>query len=266
MNSIVGLSSLGFFALFAAAAVQVFFLFKKERKSDPISRWILLAVFAVLSFVILERSLEIQFFALTGTFESLVFYGAFVCLLGFVYPLQKKIPFSPVIQFGMTMAAIALLAIASSPLAPKNLLAPIPALRSSWLLLHVSFAFIGEAFFVVSFIASIAFLVSKDELARKNYDRITYTAIAVGYPIFTAGAMIFGAVWAERAWGRWWGWDPKETWALVTWLVYTFYLHLRLVTKRSDRLPAVVSVVGFLCTLFTFFGVNFLLAGLHSYG
>jgi ABC-type transport system involved in cytochrome c biogenesis permease subunit len=83
--------------------------------------------------------------------------------------------------------------------------------------------------------------------------------------VFTAGALIFGAVWAQKAWGRWWGWDPKETWALITWLVYTFYLHLRLISKKTGKLISLIAVIGFLCTIFTFFGVNYLLPGLHSY-
>jgi ABC-type transport system involved in cytochrome c biogenesis permease subunit len=164
------------------------------------------------------------------------------------------------------MVAVVLLAVASSPLIPKEALPPIPALRSAWLLLHVSFSFIGEAFFVAGFITAIVFLATKDEARRLELDRLTYTAIAVGYPFFTAGALVFGAIWAEQAWGRWWTWDPKETWGLVTWLVYTAYLHVRIIMKRKDSLPAIIAVVGFLCTVFTFFGVNYLLPGLHSYG
>jgi ABC-type transport system involved in cytochrome c biogenesis permease subunit len=164
------------------------------------------------------------------------------------------------------MIAIILMMIASSPLIPKAALPPIPALRSNWLVLHVSFSFIGEAFFVVGFITAILFLATKDEKKRLDFDRLTYTTIGIGYVFFTAGALVFGAIWAEQAWGRWWSWDPKETWALVTWLVYTVYLHVRLIMKRKDSLPAVISVVGFLCTVFTFFGVNYLLPGLHSYG
>ncbi len=94
---------------------------------------------------------------------------------------------------------------------------------------------------------------------------VTTTAIGIGYPIFTAGGLIFGAIWAETAWGRWWGWDPKETWALITWLVYTAFLHTRLVKRLRGRTSSVLAVVGFAATVFTFFGVNFLLSGLHSY-
>jgi ABC-type transport system involved in cytochrome c biogenesis permease subunit len=255
------------FALIALAAVlESIFAFKKGSRGDPASPWLLLTAASLLIAFFIARSVVIDFFALTGTYESLVFYSAFVALFCGVYGLQKRIPVLPFVRFGTTIFALGLLAVANSPLAPKDALFPIPALKSGWLALHVSLAFVGEAFFVVSFVSALAFLSSKDESRKKEYDRVTYTAVALGYPVFTAGALIFGAIWAERAWGAWWSWDPKETWALVTWLVYTLYLHIRFIKKRSDRLPALVSVIGFLCTLFTFFGVNFLLSGLHSYG
>jgi ABC-type transport system involved in cytochrome c biogenesis permease subunit len=259
------LPTIAFALIVASAMIQAPYLFRKSGKSDPISHWFLLASFLSLAMVTVYRSFAIGFPALTGTFESLVFFSAFICLLAWVYRLQRRISFLPLVQFGATIVAAALLAVASSPIAPKELLAPIPALRSGWLVLHVSFSFIGESFFVASFIAAIAFLATKDERKKSDYDRVTYTAVAVGYPIFTAGALVFGAIWAEQAWGSWWSWDPKEIWALVTWLAYTAYLHLRLVRKRKDALPSVVAVLGFLSALFTFFGVNFLLSGLHGY-
>jgi ABC-type transport system involved in cytochrome c biogenesis permease subunit len=259
------LPTIAFALIVVSATIQAPYLFRKGGKSDPLSHWSLLAGFLSLATVTVDRSLAIGFPALTGTFESLVFFSAFICLLAWVYRIQRRISFLPLVQFGATIVAAALLAVASSPIAPKELLAPIPALRSGWLILHVSFSFIGESFFVASFIAAIAFLATKDERKKGDYDRVTYTAVAVGYPIFTAGALVFGAIWAEQAWGSWWSWDPKEIWALVTWLAYTAYLHLRLVRKRKDALPSIVAALGFLCALFTFFGVNFLLTGLHGY-
>ena len=174
--------------------------------------------------------------------------------------------FSAFVLFGATIIALALLAISSSPLAPRTIQPPIPALRSFWLVLHVTFSFIGEAFFVVSFIAAIGCLVSRKEERRAELDRLVAAAIGIGYPVFTVGALVFGAIWAETAWGTWWSWDPKETWALITWLLYTAYLHTRLVRKLKGRTSAVLAIVGFVATLFTFFGVNYLLTGLHSYG
>ncbi|HTX73879.1 MAG TPA: cytochrome c biogenesis protein CcsA [Rectinemataceae bacterium] len=264
------LPTLAFLLIILSAIVQAVFLFRKERAADPVSHWLAGLAALLLAAVIATRSVEIGFPALTGTFESLVFYALVLCALTLAYRLQRGLPFLPLVQFGATLAALALLAVSSSPLAPRETLAPIPALRSGWLVAHVALSFVGEAFFVASFVASVAYLSVHDVEKRRDYDRISYTSVAVGYPVFTVGALIFGAIWAERAWGSWWSWDPKETWALVTWLVYTLYLHLRLIRRgeRADAgsLPAVVAVAGFLCTVFTFFGVNFLLTGLHSYG
>jgi ABC-type transport system involved in cytochrome c biogenesis permease subunit len=263
MNS---LPTIAFALILGSAALQAPFLFRKDGRLDPASHWALLASFLALGTVIVSRSVAIGFPALTGTFESLVFFAAALCLVLWAYRIQRRLAFLGFVQFGATIAAAALLAIASSPIAPREVLAPIPALRSLWLLLHVSFTFIGEAFFVTSFVSALAFLCSGNESRKSGYDRVTYASIAVGYPVFTVGALVFGAIWAERAWGTWWSWDPKEVWALVTWLAYTLYLHLRLTRKRKDALPSIVAVAGFLCALFTFFGVNFLLPGLHSYG
>ncbi|MFA6366511.1 MAG: cytochrome c biogenesis protein CcsA, partial [Candidatus Hydrogenedentales bacterium] len=169
------------------------------------------------------------------------------------------------IAFGATALAVVFLALASSPLAPADIKPPVPALQSGWLILHVSFTFIGEVFFAAGFVSAILQLATGNEEKRKNYDRLAYTSIAIGYPIFTAGALVFGAVWAQKAWGVWWSWDPKETWALITWLTYTAYLHFRLVRKNTSKVMPLLVIAGFLIAMFTFFGVNFLLSGLHSY-
>ena len=97
-------------------------------------------------------------------------------------------------------------------------------------------------------------------------DEVTYKSIAVGFPIFTLGALIFGAIWANQAWGVYWSWDPKETWSLITWFIYAFYLHARFLRGWRGRKIAMVAVVGFVAVAFTYLGVNLLLSGLHSYG
>jgi len=253
-------------ALIAISGVlQAVFLLKKGARRDPVSHFILAAASLLLFATIVDRSLQIRFPAVTNTYESLVFFSATICLVIFVLPLVMKSAVLRFVLFGGTVVALALLMISSSPLASKVIQPPIPALQSLWLVLHVSLAFIGEAFFTVSLVAAIAFLAAKDEERKKAADRIMYTTIGIGYPIFTAGALIFGAIWAEVAWGTWWSWDPKETWALVTWLVYTAYLHTRLVRRLRGRTSAILAIGGFVFTVFTFFGVNFLLSGLHSY-
>ncbi|QYR19946.1 c-type cytochrome biogenesis protein CcsB [Paenibacillus sp. sptzw28] len=98
-----------------------------------------------------------------------------------------------------------------------------------------------------------------------DLDEISYRAIAIGYPIFTLGALVFAMIWAYEAWSRFWGWDPKEVWALITWLYYTAYLHLRLSRGWHGSKSAWLGVIGFVVVMFTLIGVNLVLVGLHSY-
>lgn len=109
-------------------------------------------------------------------------------------------------------------------------------------------------------------LISSFNITSEQLDELTYKSIAVGFPVFTLGGLIFGAVWADQAWGRYWSWDPKETWSLITWFIYAFYLHARLLRGWRGAKIAIVSLVGFISTIFTYLGVNLLLSGLHSYG
>ena len=250
-----------------AAVLQAGFLLRRENRRDPVSHWLLAAAAVLLIATLIERSIRIRFVAVTNTYESLVFFSAAVCAVLFTLRMVPKTRgLSPVVLFGATIVSLALLAVSSSPIAPRDIVPPIPALKSYWLVLHVTFSFIGEAFFVVSFVAAIVLLCVASEDRRAEMDRLVATAIGIGYPVFTAGALIFGAIWAQTAWGAWWSWDPKETWALITWLIYTAYLHTRLVKSLRGRASAVLAIVGFVATVFTFFGVNFLLSGLHSYG
>lgn len=99
----------------------------------------------------------------------------------------------------------------------------------------------------------------------EDLDEISYRTIAIGFPLFTLGALIFAMIWAHEAWGRFWGWDPKEVWALITWLYYTAYLHFRLSRGWQGRKSAWMAVIGFVVVMFTNVGVNLMIAGLHSY-
>jgi ABC-type transport system involved in cytochrome c biogenesis permease subunit len=260
------ISTIAFGLLIAAVILQITFLFKNTGEPDPLSHFFLLTAGLLLFASITERSVKINFVAITNTYESLIFYSGAIAIVIFIYRLRNKRTALPLMVFGGTAAAVILLALTSSPVSGKEIMPPIPALQSYWLVLHVTFAFVGEAFFAFSFVASIYFLFAKDEEKKRRLDRIVYTSIGMGYPFYTAGALIFGAVWAQYAWGSYWSWDPKETWALITWLVYTGYLHTRLVKKWRGRMTAILSIIGFVFTIFTFFGVNYLLAGLHSYG
>src|SRR5690606_10280440 len=103
-----------------------------------------------------------------------------------------------------------------------------------------------------------------DGIDPEDLDEISYRAIAIGFPIFTLGALIFAMIWAEIAWGRFWGWDPKEVWALITWLFYSAYLHFRLSRGWQGLKSSWLAVIGFVIVLFTLIGVNLIIAGLHS--
>jgi ABC-type transport system involved in cytochrome c biogenesis permease subunit len=250
-----------------AVVLQAGFLLRRENRRDPVSHWLLAAAAGLLVATLADRSVRIRFVAVTDTYESLVFFSAVICLVLFSLRLARRTRgISPFVMFGATMVCLVLLMVSSSPIAPRDVIPPVPALHSFWLVLHVTFAFVGEAFFVVSFIASIGYLASRNKDRRADMDRLAATAIGIGYPVFTAGALVFGAIWAETAWGTWWSWDPKETWALITWLVYTAYLLTRPVRRLRGKTSALLAITGFVAVLFTFFGVNFLLSGLHSFG
>ena len=96
-------------------------------------------------------------------------------------------------------------------------------------------------------------------------DEIGYRSVLIGFPVFTLGALIFAMIWAHEAWGRFWGWDPKEVWALITWLFYAAFLHLRLISWLGRRKSAWLAVIGFIIIMFNLIAVNLIIAGLHSY-
>ena len=145
----------------------------------------------------------------------------------------------------------------------------VPALQQSTLLsLHVTAAVIAYGAFTISFVTAILYLFRhKSHVSRlpsaENLDRIGYHAVIIGFPFMTL-TIILGAVWADISWGRYWGWDPKETASLVTWLLYAGYLHSRVIGNWRGKKSAVLLITGFCAVLFTFFG-NYIFQGLHSY-
>lgn len=147
----------------------------------------------------------------------------------------------------------------------------VPALQSYWMKIHVPANFVGYgAFSLAAMVASAYLLAKKGVLASRLpsldvLDDLMYKSIAVGFAFFTI-ATILGAMWAAEAWGGYWSWDPKETWALIVWLNYAAWLHLRMVKGLRGALLAWWALIGLLVTTFAFLGVNMFLSGLHSYG
>ncbi|HWT73032.1 MAG TPA: c-type cytochrome biogenesis protein CcsB [Oxalicibacterium sp.] len=147
----------------------------------------------------------------------------------------------------------------------------VPALQSWWMKIHVPANFIGYGTFSLAAMVAVAYLLKShgmlaDRLpALEVLDDVMYKAIAVGFAFFTI-ATILGALWAAEAWGGYWSWDPKETWALIVWLNYAAWLHMRLMKGLRGQVAAWWALVGLLVTTFAFLGVNMFLSGLHSYG
>jgi ABC-type transport system involved in cytochrome c biogenesis permease subunit len=198
----------------------------------------------------------------TNMYESLSFLSWAVVVALIVFGRKTQVP-----KLGpyLMLIVVGLVALASSPLMPKGATPLVPALQSYWLWLHVSVTLLGEAFFAVAFVSSLLYLAADTEEKKEKLDSLSYRAVAVGFPLFTLGGLIFGMVWAYRAWGSYWTWDPKEVWSLITWFVFALYLHTRVVMGWKGKRSAIVAILGFLAALFTYFGVNYLLAGLHSY-
>ena len=147
----------------------------------------------------------------------------------------------------------------------------VPALQSWWMKIHVPANFIGYGTFALAAMVAVPYLLKShgrlvDRLpSLELLDDVMYKSIAVGFAFFTI-ATILGALWAADAWGGYWSWDPKETWALIVWLNYAAWLHMRLVKGLRGRVAAWWALVGLLVTTFAFLGVNMFLSGLHSYG
>ncbi len=156
-----------------------------------------------------------------------------------------------------------------------------PALQSYWLPIHVSVVSVGSGVFLVAGVASILFLLKMSRFGQpgaqgpvarivsrlpdaQTLDRIAYRTTVFAFPVFGFG-VIFGAIWAEEAWGRYWGWDPKETVAFIAWVVYAAYLHARSTAGWRDKKAAWINVIGFVAMVFNLFFINLVTVGLHSY-
>ena len=277
------------------------------------------------------RWIEAGYFPLSNLYESLFFIAWGITAMHFVAENMSRSPLVGVVTAPVAMA-IAAFATLTLPEQMQSAEPLVPALKSNWLMMHVSVMLISYAALMVGALLAIAFLVvtrgQKVELkgssvgtgAYRNVpyrlqrngetvsegiasgaidrgttavltslpssaisaaaalplspqrlsladtlDNISYRMIGLGFPLLTIG-IIAGAVWANEAWGSYWSWDPKETWALITWLVFAAYLHSRLTKGWQGRRPAILAASGFLVVWVCYLGVNLLGKGLHSYG
>jgi cytochrome c-type biogenesis protein CcsB len=202
---------------------------------------------------------------LSNLYESLIFFAWSIALALIIARLKFGIDL--IVLLGLPLV---FLIMASTSLLDPSIKPLIPALQSNWLVAHVITCFLGYSGFAVSFVAALLLLLTRgSDFVAKHFhrkdilDEVVYRSILAGFPMLTVG-IITGAAWADYAWGSYWSWDPKETWSLITWLVYSAFLHARLAKGWTGYRTAILSIVGFAAVLFTYFGVNYL-PGLHSY-
>ncbi|MCF8027862.1 MAG: c-type cytochrome biogenesis protein CcsB [Desulfobacteraceae bacterium] len=208
---------------------------------------------------------------LSNLYESLVFFALCMAVIYLVVEYRYKVR-----TIGVFASIVPFLAMAyaSLPSVDSQIQPLIPALQSNWLIAHVITCFLGYAAFAIACGISIMYLIKSASASPdtgtvghfpdvETMDELTHQMIAFGF-LFLSVGIITGAIWADQAWGRYWGWDPKETWSLITWLIYATLLHARFMRGWEGRRIAYLSCLGFVAVLFTYFGVN-LLPGLHSY-
>ena len=240
------------------------------------------------------RWLTNSYFPLSNLYESLIFLTWSLTFVQLLIENQSKSKLIGAINLPIALFTIGF-ATLSLPNEMKLASPLVPALKSNWLMMHVSVMMVSYSTLIIGSLLSILFLIiSKGQnitLQGNSYetaiktniiinsklnnsirlnllesiDNLSYRIIGLGFPLLTIG-IISGAVWANEAWGSYWSWDPKETWALITWLIFAIYLHTRLNKAWQGKKPALIASLGFIIVWICYLGVNFLGQGLHSYG
>lgn len=206
-----------------------------------------------------------------SVYEFILFFSLILLCVTLVWMLRTRIYPVAVLLLVVVVVLVGIsfgISDAATPL--------MPALQSRWRVAHVLTAIFSYSSFGVAFCLGLYYLIALDErkgkaLSEEKKDRALlversmFNAVVVGF-IFLTLLLVTGSIWAQDAWGAWWSWDPKETWALITWIIYAIYLHLHRKPSWKGRKGCWLSVIGFLCVMFTLLGVSYLMGGLHSYG
>jgi cytochrome c-type biogenesis protein CcsB len=215
---------------------------------------------------------------LTNMYESVVFFSWTIIVL--YLAIEWKFKIRTIGAFAVPFAFLAMAYASFSSEISKTISPLIPALQSNWLIAHVITCFIGYAAFAVAAGLGVMYMLKNRSERGENHAAPEQPAILLSLPviddlihktmvfgfIWLSGGIITGAVWANSAWGTYWSWDPKETWSLITWFFYAITLHARYTRGWAGTKIAFLAIFGFVSVLFTYYGVNFLLSGLHSYG
>ncbi|MDA3904261.1 MAG: c-type cytochrome biogenesis protein CcsB [Desulfuromusa sp.] len=244
----------------------------KNPQAGRVGRWVLLAGVILHATCFAVRHSTAGGTPVTSLHESLSFFAWCLILLYLLLDLRFRLS-----VMGAFAAPLAFLLMIASALSPDIVVQLNPVLKSWLFPVHIAFAFLGHAAFALSFGAGVMYLIQNRMLKSKRFtgiyqllpsldvlDKVNYTCLSIGFPLMTLG-LISGAVWANTAWGTYWRWDPKETWALITWFMYAALLHGRLTIGWRGRKAAIFSIIAFMFLLFTFLGVNLLLGGYHTF-
>ena len=248
-------------------------LFTGARRPERLALGALACAFLLQTVNLGARTLEAGRAPFSNLYESLLIFawGTAVSLL--VLQLARRTPAAGCAVLPVIIAAMGYATTLNAQIEPL-----MPALKSPWMVYHVATAILAYGAFAVAGGLGVLYIV-RDALEKRGIrsalvdrlpsldllDRLTYSTIAFAFP-FMVLVLITGAVWAQKAWGTYWQWDPKETWALITTLVYAGYLHARQMMKFRGLASAWFAVIGFCVVIFCYLGVNLFLSGLHSYG
>ncbi len=212
----------------------------------------------------ISRAIETGHGPFSNMYEFALAFSWGIILAGFVFHLKYKT--GSVLNISLIIALLLLIFARVQYTPPNNLM---PALQQSALLsAHVASAVVAYGTLTIGFVAAVLYLIQNKYNLNwlpelEVLDNITYKSVIIGFPFLTL-LIILGALWADIAWGRYWGWDPKETASLVTWLIYAAYMHTRLLKGWKGVRASILLIAGFLAIAFTFFG-NYIFSGLHSY-
>ena len=249
----------------------LYFVFIAVKKEKVAKAAILFQVLGLVlhSIALILRGIGVGRVPLTNQYEFATGFAWGICLVSLIFILKYHFP-----VLGAFASPVLLLIIGYAAMQSKDVHELMPALRSNWLVFHVSTAIISYGAFGVSFVLGIIFLIREKIGSQSFLDRhipgkekldiIGYRSVALGL-MFLTFTILTGAIWAEQAWGTYWSWDPKETWSLITWIIYAIYLHLRIRSGWKGKSAAIFAVIGFICVLFTYIGVNSWIPGIHSY-
>ena len=270
MNLLFFQIAMGLYLL--ATAGYITYIVKPERKwTSSASLWVTFSGFLFQIAYFFFRWIESGRIPITSFFEAANFLGMGIVLVFLIMELRFKIPALGSFMLPLVIVLMAPALILSGEIKELN-----PVLKSGWLGVHTSLTVLGDSAFAFAFIVSIMYLIQERQLKAKNLgaifhrlpsldimDTLGYKALTIGWPLFTLG-MLSGSIWANSAWGTYWSWDPKETWSLITWVVYLALLHLRTIGWRGRKM-AYLSIVGFFFVLVSFFVVSRLEIGKHSF-